>query len=173
MVLGFVLESLGLDIGISRLLLTFLLQCVLFSFLSPASIDSLNPIRLPNSRKSESEADFIGLRLTSKACFDPRESPKYATPSLSLFLRLMTLLPIECGPGCPPQTPQTNRALGVLRTLTSCEEARLLDLISKLTSLTSPKSGQLTRPIPSASRRLSRGCPRLVPAPRSLLRLLI
>jgi len=55
--LGFLLESLGLDVGISRLLLTFLLQ-------------------LPNSRKSESEADFIGLRLMAKACFDPAESTK-------------------------------------------------------------------------------------------------
>ncbi|OCF43353.1 mitochondrial metalloendopeptidase OMA1 [Kwoniella heveanensis CBS 569] len=32
--------------------------------------------RLPNSRKNESEADFIGLRLMSKACFDPTESTK-------------------------------------------------------------------------------------------------
>ncbi|WWC68580.1 uncharacterized protein I206_102510 [Kwoniella pini CBS 10737] len=55
--LGFILESLGLDVGITRLLLTFLLQ-------------------LPNSRKNESEADFIGLRLMSKACFDPHESTK-------------------------------------------------------------------------------------------------
>ncbi|KAL7413517.1 peptidase family M48-domain-containing protein [Mrakia frigida] len=58
--LGFVLEAVGLDVGLSRLLLTFLLS-------------------LPNSRKAESEADFIGLRLMSKACFDPRESPKMWT----------------------------------------------------------------------------------------------
>ncbi|OCF75049.1 mitochondrial metalloendopeptidase OMA1 [Kwoniella mangroviensis CBS 8886] len=55
--LGFLFESLGLDVGITRLLLTFMLQ-------------------LPNSRKNESEADFIGLRLMSKACFDPNESTK-------------------------------------------------------------------------------------------------
>ncbi|WVF65807.1 hypothetical protein IAT40_000544 [Kwoniella sp. CBS 6097] len=55
--LGFLLESLGLDVGITRLLLTFMLQ-------------------LPNSRKNESEADFIGLRLMSKACFNPTESTK-------------------------------------------------------------------------------------------------
>ncbi|WVQ78785.1 hypothetical protein IAT38_000876 [Cryptococcus sp. DSM 104549] len=55
--LGFLLETLGLDVGISRLLLTFMLQ-------------------LPNSRKNESEADFIGLRLMSRACFDPTESTK-------------------------------------------------------------------------------------------------
>ncbi|WWC87947.1 uncharacterized protein L201_002847 [Kwoniella dendrophila CBS 6074] len=54
---GFLLESLGLDVGITRLLLTFLLQ-------------------LPNSRKNETEADFIGLHLMSKACFDPTESTK-------------------------------------------------------------------------------------------------
>ncbi|EIW68973.1 hypothetical protein TREMEDRAFT_39304 [Tremella mesenterica DSM 1558] len=53
--LGFLLETLGLDVGLSRLLLTLLLQ-------------------LPNSRKSESEADYIGLRLMAKACFDPSES---------------------------------------------------------------------------------------------------
>ncbi|CDZ98887.1 peptidase family m48 [Phaffia rhodozyma] len=56
-VLNIVLESLGLDIGVSRLLLTFLLS-------------------LPNSRTAESEADFVGLRLMSKACYDPTESPK-------------------------------------------------------------------------------------------------
>ncbi|KAK8861614.1 hypothetical protein IAR55_002437 [Kwoniella newhampshirensis] len=55
--LGFILESLGLDVGFTRLLLTFMLQ-------------------LPNSRKNESEADFIGLRLMSKACFNPSESTK-------------------------------------------------------------------------------------------------
>lgn len=55
--LGFLLETLGLDVGVSRLLLTFMLQ-------------------LPNSRKNESEADFIGLRLMSRACFDPTESSK-------------------------------------------------------------------------------------------------
>lgn len=43
-VLGYLLEALGLDVGITRLLLTFLLQ-------------------LPNSRRSESEADYIGIRL--------------------------------------------------------------------------------------------------------------
>ncbi|GFZ42524.1 hypothetical protein JCM24511_00240 [Saitozyma sp. JCM 24511] len=54
---GFLLESLGLDVGLTRVLLTLMLQ-------------------LPNSRKSESEADFIGLRLMSRACFDPSESTK-------------------------------------------------------------------------------------------------
>ncbi len=55
--LSLLFESLGLDIGVTRLLITFILQ-------------------LPNSRKSESEADFIGLRLMSRACFDPVESTK-------------------------------------------------------------------------------------------------
>lgn len=32
--------------------------------------------RLPNSRRSESEADYIGVRLMSRACYDPRESTR-------------------------------------------------------------------------------------------------
>ncbi|KAL7424718.1 metalloendopeptidase [Cryptotrichosporon argae] len=55
--LSFLLESLGLDVGMTRLLLTFLYQ-------------------LPNSRTNEKEADYIGLKLMAKACFDPTESPK-------------------------------------------------------------------------------------------------
>lgn len=61
--LGLVLETLGLDVGISRLLLTFLLQ-----YVTPESCpcrSCANAHRLPNSRKSESEADFVGLRLMS------------------------------------------------------------------------------------------------------------
>lgn len=67
------LEVLGLDYGIARLLTTFLLD-------------------LPNSRKQELEgprvsqtvawkslttrlADVIGLRLSAKACYDPEAAP--------------------------------------------------------------------------------------------------
>ncbi|GAA5914520.1 hypothetical protein JCM5296_003058 [Sporobolomyces johnsonii] len=51
--LSLLLNSLGLDMGISRVLLNLLMT-------------------LPNSRKNESEADLIGLRLANNACFDPR-----------------------------------------------------------------------------------------------------
>lgn len=51
------LEVLGLDVGLARLLTTFLLD-------------------LPNSRKQELEADVIGLRLSAKACYDPEASPE-------------------------------------------------------------------------------------------------
>jgi len=61
--LGLVLETLGLDVGFSRLLLTFLLQYVSKMIVCWQIFHS--SIRLPNSRKSESEADFVGLRLMS------------------------------------------------------------------------------------------------------------
>jgi len=51
------LEVLGLDNGIARLLTTFLLD-------------------LPNSRKQELEADVIGLRLSANACYSPEAAPE-------------------------------------------------------------------------------------------------
>lgn len=56
----FLLDAFGLDIGLSRTALTLLLS-------------------LPNSRKTELEADYLGLRIMSRACFDPREASKLWT----------------------------------------------------------------------------------------------
>ncbi|GAA5866347.1 hypothetical protein JCM3774_006625 [Rhodotorula dairenensis] len=51
--LALLLASFGIDMGLSQ----FFLQYV---------------YSLPNSRKNETEADLIGLRLANQACFDPR-----------------------------------------------------------------------------------------------------
>ncbi|KDQ58056.1 hypothetical protein JAAARDRAFT_155715 [Jaapia argillacea MUCL 33604] len=50
----------GLDFGFSRLLTKLLVD-------------------LPNSRLMETEADKIGLRLSAKACYDPRAAPEVFT----------------------------------------------------------------------------------------------
>ena len=55
---AFALDMLGLDIGISRILLNLLLS-------------------LPNSRKIESEADQLGLKIMSKACYNPDEAVSF------------------------------------------------------------------------------------------------
>lgn len=52
---AFVLEMMGLDIGLSRILLNLVMN-------------------LPNSRKIESEADELGLRIMSQACYNPHEA---------------------------------------------------------------------------------------------------
>ncbi|KAF8657090.1 hypothetical protein AX16_002277 [Volvariella volvacea WC 439] len=52
-----VLQILGLDWGISNLAQKFLLE-------------------LPNSRTQEREADVIGLKLMSNACYDPKAAPE-------------------------------------------------------------------------------------------------
>ncbi|KAJ4473138.1 peptidase M48 family protein [Lentinula aciculospora] len=54
--LGLFLSILGVDFGFSTLINKLLLE-------------------LPNSRLQEKEADLIGLRLMSKACYDPKASP--------------------------------------------------------------------------------------------------
>jgi len=51
-----VLQAFGLDYGLSNMLNKFLLE-------------------LPNSRTQELEADLIGLRLMSRACYDPAAAP--------------------------------------------------------------------------------------------------
>ncbi|KAG6334458.1 hypothetical protein ID866_4636 [Astraeus odoratus] len=53
--IAFLLQSAGLDWGLSRLLSTLLLE-------------------LPNSRTQELEADAIGMRLIAQACYDPRSA---------------------------------------------------------------------------------------------------
>ncbi|KPV78211.1 uncharacterized protein RHOBADRAFT_50706 [Rhodotorula graminis WP1] len=51
--LAFLLSSFGIDMGLSQVFLNYVFS-------------------LPNSRKNETEADLIGLRLANNACFDPR-----------------------------------------------------------------------------------------------------
>lgn len=58
MALAFVMDMLGFDVGLSRIALNLMLS-------------------LPNSRKIESEADELGLRIMSKACYDPREAVQF------------------------------------------------------------------------------------------------
>ncbi len=53
---------------------------------------------LPFSRKHEEEADYIGLILTARACFDPREAPK-------IWERMS-----EAGQGQPPEFASTHPA---------------------------------------------------------------
>lgn len=55
---AFVLDMLGLDIGLSRIMLNLMLS-------------------LPNSRRIESEADELGLRIMSQACYDPRQAIQF------------------------------------------------------------------------------------------------
>ena len=55
---AFALDMLGLDIGLSRIMLNLLLS-------------------LPNSRRIESEADELGLRIMSQACYDPRQAVRF------------------------------------------------------------------------------------------------
>ena len=55
---AFALDMLGLDIGLSRIMLNLLLS-------------------LPNSRRIESEADELGLRIMSQACYDPRQAVQF------------------------------------------------------------------------------------------------
>ncbi|KIJ69593.1 hypothetical protein HYDPIDRAFT_36624 [Hydnomerulius pinastri MD-312] len=57
---AFLLQSAGLDIGVSNLLNKLLLE-------------------LPNSRKQELEADTIGMRISSKACYDPQAAVEMHT----------------------------------------------------------------------------------------------
>ncbi|KAF9228591.1 hypothetical protein BS17DRAFT_772208 [Gyrodon lividus] len=51
--IAFLLQSIGLDIGVTNLLSKLLLE-------------------LPNSRTQELEADTIGMRITARACYDPQ-----------------------------------------------------------------------------------------------------
>lgn len=55
---AFVLDMLGLDIGLSRIMLNLMLS-------------------LPNSRRIESEADELGLQIMSQACYDPRQAVQF------------------------------------------------------------------------------------------------
>eukprot|EP00190_Bangiopsis_sp_CCMP1999_P001380 CAMPEP_0198731974 /NCGR_PEP_ID=MMETSP1475-20131203/33114_1 /TAXON_ID= ORGANISM="Unidentified sp., Strain CCMP1999" /NCGR_SAMPLE_ID=MMETSP1475 /ASSEMBLY_ACC=CAM_ASM_001111 /LENGTH=286 /DNA_ID=CAMNT_0044495003 /DNA_START=200 /DNA_END=1057 /DNA_ORIENTATION=- len=57
-----------------RLLLNFIIDTYLLNSLIISLI-----FELPLSRKNELEADYIGLQLMTKACFDPRGSPEIFT----------------------------------------------------------------------------------------------
>lgn len=54
----FVLDLLGFDFGLSRVALNLLLS-------------------LPNSRKLETEADYLGLQLMARACYDPDNAANF------------------------------------------------------------------------------------------------
>ncbi|WFD00666.1 metalloendopeptidase [Malassezia yamatoensis] len=56
--LGFLMDMMGFDIGLSRIALNLLMS-------------------LPNSRSMESEADHIGLQIMAKACFDPSQAVSF------------------------------------------------------------------------------------------------
>lgn len=58
MALGFLLDVMGFDMGLSRIALNLLMS-------------------LPNSRKMESEADFLGLRIMSQACYNPDKAVNF------------------------------------------------------------------------------------------------
>jgi hypothetical protein len=65
-VLAYVLEALGVDFGLARGAITFLMQWVESPHLQHRFSPTLTRSRfhrLPNSRQSESEADRIGIRL--------------------------------------------------------------------------------------------------------------
>lgn len=52
-------------------------------------------LALPNSRTQELEADLVGLRLMSKACFDPQAVVKYV--SLLSITRMYSTFSIDSG----------------------------------------------------------------------------
>jgi hypothetical protein len=74
--LQLLLEALGLDFGLGRIMSLLVLECVLLlSWLSSMLVLTGDRRSLPNSRRQETEADALGMKYSAKACFDPGEMP--------------------------------------------------------------------------------------------------
>ncbi|KAF4396479.1 hypothetical protein F8388_005749 [Cannabis sativa] len=64
--------------GITKNLWFAILQLVLYQFVMPDIVNTMSALflRLPFSRRMETEADYIGLLLIASAGYDPRVAPK-------------------------------------------------------------------------------------------------
>lgn len=82
--IAYLLEILGLDFGLARILTTLLLD------LPNSRTQELEGLRLefPNELGFDIRcmtADKIGLKLCARACYDPRSAPEYATSFINVL----------------------------------------------------------------------------------------